>query len=91
MIACGLAADRVIVTVAALPSVTVGSSTEIVGPSSSVIVTVAAATEIVAFVGLERLTVNVSSASSVVSPVIGTENDSEVEPASNVSVPEADV
>jgi hypothetical protein len=46
---------------------------------------------IVAFTGLERWSVNVSSSSSTASPVIATVTVFEVCPGANVSVPEAAV
>ena len=59
--------------------------------SSSVIVRVAVASEILAFVGLEIVTVIVSLFSSVESEVIGTVNVPLELPAVIESVPEVDV
>ena len=64
---------KVALTVPALPSVTVTSSIESVGSgSSSVIVPTPWPSAIVAFVGFERLTKNVSFASSSRSPLTST-------------------
>ena len=59
-----------------------------VGPlSSSVIVPVAVDVPSVALVGLDRVTVNVSSVVSVVSPMIGTVKVLLVSPAAKFKVP----
>ena len=70
------------------PSATLGESIDSVGvPSSSVIVPVPLAVEIVAFVGLLRVTTTVSFDSSSVSPVTDTSKVRLVVPAAKVSVP----
>ena len=74
-------------TVAAPPfSETVTLATEIAGPSLSVIVTTLCASMIVRFEAFDKFTVNVSSASSVASSMIGTVKVLEVSPAANVAV-----
>jgi len=59
--------------------------------SSSRIVPVADAVPIVAWVGEESFTTNVSFASSIVSPTIGTSIVAVVVPATIVAVPDTDV
>ena len=79
-------------TVPSSPSVTEGESTEITGgPSSSVMVPVAAAAllESTALVGLDRVSVNVSFASSSASSKTATDTVLVVSPTANVNVPEA--
>jgi hypothetical protein len=77
-------------TVPALPSVTVASSIESDGaPSSSVIVPSPDPSPIVALTALVRLTLNVSSASSSVSPLTSTVTVFVVSPVRKVSCPVA--
>jgi hypothetical protein len=79
-------------TVPLSPSVTVTLFTDSVGSgSSSVIVPRPSPSPIVAFVGLVRPSVRVSSASSSVSPTTGTMTCLVVCPGVNVSVPEVAV
>ena len=74
------------------PSVTATSFTLTDEVSSSVIVPVAVGVpDRFAFVGPDRVTVNVSFASSVTSPRTSTVMVFEVSPGANVSVPLADV
>ena len=70
------------------PSVTLGESIDSVGASSSsVIVPVPVAVEIVASVALLRVTTMVSLTSSIASPVTDTSKVWLVVPAAKVSVP----
>ena len=80
------------VAVPLLPSVTEGDDTDITGgPSSSVMVPVAAAAllESTALVGLDRVSVNVSLSSSSASSATATDTVLVVSPTANVSVPPA--
>ena len=71
-----------------VPSVTLDDEIDNIGaPSSFVIVPMPVPAEVVAFVGLLRLTTTVSSDSSVVSPVTDTVTARLVVPAAKVSVP----
>ena len=83
-----LAADSVTVKLTSLPSAAAASATLSDGaPSSSAIVPVPVPSPSVAFVGPLSVTVNVSSASSVVSSAVPTVNVFEVSPGANDSVP----
>ena len=81
-----LATDSVTVKVSVPPSLPDTSFTLSVASSSSVIVPVAVASASVAFVGLDSVSLNVSSASSMVSLAVGTAIVPVVEPAGIVSV-----
>ena len=73
------------------PSARLISATEMEDPSSSVMVTVPCVFVSVTFVGFVRFTTNVSSASSTVSGVTGTEIVFVTSPVAKVSVPEVAV
>ena len=82
--------NRNVAVVPSAPSATVGESIDKLGmPSSSVIVPVPSAVEIVALVGELKVTTIVSLDSSVVSPVTETSMFPLVSPGANVSVPGA--
>ena len=81
--------DTVTVTLAA-PSLTVSSATlSDGGGSSSVIVTVASPSSMVALDSPLSVNLNVSSSSSVVSSLIVTETVLDMSPAANDSIPDA--
>ena len=81
-----LATDSVTVKVSVPPSLPDTSFTLSVASSSSVIVPVAVASVSVAFVGLDSVSLNVSSSSSMVSLAVGTAIVPVVAPAGIVSV-----
>ena len=75
------APERPLITVSSVVPVSVG------GASSSRIVACAEGVAMVAFVGFDRTSVNVSSPSVVVSPMTGTVTLFDNSPVSNASVP----
>ena len=83
---CALATDSVTVKVSVPPSLPDTSFTLSAASSSSVIVPVAVASASVAFAGLDSVSLNVSSSSSMVSLAVGTAIVPVVAPAGIVSV-----